>query len=91
MDSLRRFFPAVCLPLTFIAGGCVETPKPQEEHRLVYWSAEDFAARLHMRVTQQSSLGVTMTDGRNTVWVFTGGSGLIYVNGQRLGPPNNAV
>jgi N-acetylmuramoyl-L-alanine amidase len=90
MDSLRRFFPLLGVPLVLATAGCPPVERPKDETRVVYWSADDFAARLGMRVTQQSPAGATMTDGRNSVMVFTGPTGLLYFNGRRYGPPNNA-
>lgn len=91
MDSPHRFLPLLLIPLSLAITGCPPAGNRQDEKRMVYWSANDFAARLGMRVTQQSSLGATMTDGRHTVMVFTGPTGCVYLDGQRFGPPNNAV
>jgi N-acetylmuramoyl-L-alanine amidase len=91
MESLRRLFPLIGVPLVLTAAGCTESVRRPAERPLVYWSAEDFAAQLGMRLTQQSSAGATMTDGRNTLTIQTGRTGLMFLNGQRLGPPNNAV
>lgn len=91
MDSPRRLFLLVLPLLAFAAGGCIESPKPPGERPLVYWSADDFAGRLGMRITQQSALGAVMSNGRHTVAIYTGAAGCVYLDGQRFGPPNNAV
>lgn len=92
MDSLRSVVLLGALPLLVFAAGCAPNrQKITRETTETYRSAETLASRLQMRVTQQSPLGATMTDGRNSVTIFTGSNGYIYLNGQRLGQPNNAI
>ncbi len=91
MDSRTRCILPFLALFLLAASGCAEqATKLGRDAPLTYWSAEDFAGRLRMRVTQQGPLGVTMTDGRRNVTIFTGADGYIYVDGQKLGQPGNA-
>lgn len=97
MDSRRRTACMSVLAALPIASGCIrvelpriaQTPPPAEIHR--YITVDTFASRLGLRVESQSSAMAVLKDDVNTVTVFAGDSGYIYVNGERFGQPSNAI
>lgn len=90
MDLLRRAAAFVFCGVLLLGVGCVSPPRPPEEP-ITYLPAEEFARRLGLSIKQHTSAFVTMTDGRNTITVFPGPKGCMYLNGQQLGPPGPAV
>jgi N-acetylmuramoyl-L-alanine amidase len=75
--------------------GCVLPPTPNGDALLLTppdtLSAYKLAGRLDMSVTSQSATMVSLFDGRNSVVIFAGTEGRLYVNGQRLAAPEGSV
>jgi N-acetylmuramoyl-L-alanine amidase len=78
-----------------IVGGCVP-PQTPPGHELLLTppdvvSVYKLAGRLDMNVTAHSPTMVSLYDGRNSVVIFAGTEGPVYVNGQRLTAPQGSV
>ncbi|MBN1488534.1 MAG: N-acetylmuramoyl-L-alanine amidase [Phycisphaerae bacterium] len=91
MELPRRAARLLAALALFVGGGCAHLrpePVPIPKH---YLPSETFASRLGLRVQQQGPSFVTLTDHRNTITIFTGPAGRIYVNGEQYGPVDNAI
>jgi N-acetylmuramoyl-L-alanine amidase len=87
MTTKKPIF-AVAIVLVLAAIGCQSPPPPAPGVTLgdQTVTVQQVAARLGMRVDEQTDTFVVLRDGTNTVLIFTHDDGRFFVNGKPIGP-----
>jgi N-acetylmuramoyl-L-alanine amidase len=93
MDSRHRTLYLALLPLLLVASGCTRTRTTKVTRTTTeeYVAAQTMARQLGMKLVHESQNYVTMRDDRNTLTIFTGRAGRMYLNGNPFGQPDNAI
>jgi N-acetylmuramoyl-L-alanine amidase len=92
MESHSRTL-AISIVLVVGAGaGCTQFRKVETTVLpKTYLSAETLARRLNLRVREETPAYAILSDNHNTIQIFTGQHGSIYINGEVYGQPDNAI